>query len=239
MSKWSALYVLFCLCLGLSVANCSLGFSGLGFEIADADPDVFQDTESESSTEVSADSATMDAVADTVLDASEVSLDSSDSSSIDALPEASDSSVTICDSASAGTPISLSVTASQARAFSLYQDGAWQYEEISPAAISFAGRKFPGVLVSSGLNGIDLQLTGPTAQPHYAADTSSVTICSGLAFYKQPCDLKVAQDLWCTLYPAEMTGCDVKTAFASLGNLKSYVVSNPGNSKVVAMIRCK
>lgn len=236
MSKWPTIYTILCLCLGLSIANCSLGYSGLGFEIADADPDTLQDSESESSAEVSTDSANQEVEADTTND---TSFDSSDSSSIDTLPEVSDSSMTTCVSAIAGTPISLSVTASQARAFSLYQDGAWQYEEISPATISFAGRKFPGVLVSSGLNGIDLQLSGPTAQPHYAADTSSVTICSGAAFYKQPCDLKVAQDLWCTLYPAEMFGCDVKTTFASLGNLKSYVVSNPGDSKVVAMIRCK
>lgn len=129
---------------------------------------------------------------------------------------------------------------SQARAYVLWNNGSHSSDSMEPVVIDCSLNEFPAVLVSSGHNGLDMQLpAAPIAYPHYNADTTNVSECQGIGFYSDACDYKVAVDLWCQLFPSEQPVCAVTTVFASLGLLKTYNVSNPGDSKIAGMVRCQ
>lgn len=140
------------------------------------------------------------------------------------------------------TPVSYSVStvsgSSNAKAFMLALDGTSTSSISNPASIDCTTREFPSVLVSSGHNGMNMQLDSTIGYEHRLVDVSSISECQSVGFYSDACDLKVAYDLWCTLYPAEQSSCSIQAVFTPLGILKTYNNNNPGDSKIAAMIRC-
>ncbi|MCC7432517.1 hypothetical protein IT412_03245 [Candidatus Peregrinibacteria bacterium] len=142
------------------------------------------------------------------------------------------------------TPTTMTVEAFNAgttglTAYELRYDGGETYDDTVPVEIDFTVSNGPRILVATGYNGIDAKLlNSAVAHPLYNADITNVSECQGALVKSQGCDHKIAKDLWCTLHANEQSNCSITTAFASLSNVKAYVVGNPGNTKVAWDVRC-